>query len=360
MSFQLPARVEQNIEQFVGRTWLLPVVDKWLKKPKERLLILAGDPGTGKSMIAAWLAEAGPKPEGSKARKQLARIRGHVKGAHFCVFEGGGADPVDMARNLASQLVERVPGFGDALADSLADLVKIEGVAKAETVMPDATLTGVRIGQLKLEGIPAQHSFNRAVRWPLQQVYRNGYKEKILIIVDALDEALPFSKTDSIVHLLGKLTDLPGQVRFLATSRPDDRVFYLLPGAKRFYLDRDAPADQKPGQDDVYLWVKERLNSLAPGLDPVKRQLLAERISQAADRVFLYAHLLLAELETGVRKTADLETTDLPQGLSGLYMDFLRREMGADRERWFDVFGHYWASSPWDRAMDCRRTNWKC
>jgi hypothetical protein len=338
MAFQLPARVEQNIGQFVGRTWLLPEVTHWFQETSERLLILVGDPGTGKSMIAAWLAGEGPTPKDAEAQKQLAQISDHVKGAHFCVFEGGGADPVDMARNLASQLVARVDGFGDALADSLADLVNIEGVAKADTVMQDATLTGVRIGYLKLEGIPAQHSFNRAVRWPLQQVYRNGYKESMLIIVDALDEALPFSKTDSIVHLLGKLTDLPEQVRFLATSRPDERVFYLLPRAKLFYLDQDAPPDQKPGQDDVYHYAVEQLEKLAPELKEEQRKALAVRISHAADRVFLYAHLLLDDLEQGVRKLADLETAELPQGLPGLYHEFLNRELGANRKIWRKVY----------------------
>ncbi len=55
MEFQLPDQIEKCISQFTGRTWLLPHLIEWLEQTDERMFLLAGKPGTGKSMITAWL-----------------------------------------------------------------------------------------------------------------------------------------------------------------------------------------------------------------------------------------------------------------------------------------------------------------
>jgi hypothetical protein len=51
----LPKPIAENIEHFTGRTWLLPTLLEWLEKSDERMFILSGEPGTGKSMNIAWL-----------------------------------------------------------------------------------------------------------------------------------------------------------------------------------------------------------------------------------------------------------------------------------------------------------------
>ena len=62
MISELPKTIADNIKYFTGRTWLLPTLLKWFEQSDERLFILTGGPGTGKSMIMAWLAGAGPMP----------------------------------------------------------------------------------------------------------------------------------------------------------------------------------------------------------------------------------------------------------------------------------------------------------
>ena len=52
----LPKRVAENVGQFTGRAWLLPKILEWWDEGDERLFLLTGGPGTGKSMILAWLA----------------------------------------------------------------------------------------------------------------------------------------------------------------------------------------------------------------------------------------------------------------------------------------------------------------
>jgi hypothetical protein len=50
----LPMIISENIEHFTGRTRLLSTLLDWFEKTDERMFILTGEPGTGKSMIMAW------------------------------------------------------------------------------------------------------------------------------------------------------------------------------------------------------------------------------------------------------------------------------------------------------------------
>jgi energy-coupling factor transporter ATP-binding protein EcfA2 len=78
----MPKPVAANIENFAGRTWVLPRVLDWIEHGIERTLLVTGEPGTGKSSLAAWLAGAGRTPAAADARHQLERIRSHVKAVH--------------------------------------------------------------------------------------------------------------------------------------------------------------------------------------------------------------------------------------------------------------------------------------
>ena len=49
----LPQAVADNIQQFTGRTWLLPRLLGWLEHPDGHLFFVTGRPGTGKSAFIA-------------------------------------------------------------------------------------------------------------------------------------------------------------------------------------------------------------------------------------------------------------------------------------------------------------------
>jgi hypothetical protein len=138
----LPKRVAENVGQFTGRAWLLPKILEWWDEGDERLFLLTGGPGTGKSMILAWLAGFGPDPEDPGARAQLLRLREVDKAVQFCQASSRNITPQAFAENIANQLTHTVPGFRDALAATLADRVSIVGTAQAGTTS-DSSLTGV-------------------------------------------------------------------------------------------------------------------------------------------------------------------------------------------------------------------------
>src|SRR5262245_45220776 len=234
----LPQLVVRNIERFTGRTWLLPKVLDWWGQSDERLFLLAGGPGTGKSMIVAWLAGQGPLPEDPTARRHLNSVRSVVKAAHFCQADSRNITPQAFAESVANQLTSTVSGFGEALAATLADRVSIVGTAQAGTAATGRRLTGVAIGRIDLGALGIE-GFDRAFTQPLKKLYESGDAEPMLLLVDALDEAQTYTGL-TLPDLLSRLTDLPAGVRILATTRDEPRVLKFFRSIRPFDLIRDA------------------------------------------------------------------------------------------------------------------------
>jgi DNA replication protein DnaC len=53
--------IQQLTNSFTGRTWVLNKIDHWLQQKDQRFLVIAGEPGVGKSAIAAILLFAKQK-----------------------------------------------------------------------------------------------------------------------------------------------------------------------------------------------------------------------------------------------------------------------------------------------------------
>lgn len=328
MAIDLPKTVADNLPSFTGREWVLPALLQWWDHDTSRLFVLTGEPGTGKSMLSAWLAGCGPVPGGAVS-PELARFRSLVRGIHFCIAKSGNS-PKSFAQSLANQLTRSVPGFGAALAATLKEQVKIS-VEQQIGQLNGGSATGVFIERLELGGLNDELSFDRLLRDPLKQLYQDGFKEPLLLLADALDESLTYTGGVTVAQLLARLDDLPAPIRWLVTTRPDPRVLYLFPEITPFDLIHNAP----PNHDDVKLFAHGRLRDLP---EP-QRTTLTGRISEAADGIFLHAHLVLQELLKNPAALANVDKVPLPRGLSGLYQEFLNREFaGPNRQRWFDVF----------------------
>jgi hypothetical protein len=326
----LPQHVHENIQHFIGRAWLLPSLLDWLKTD-ERLFLLTAKPGTGKSMITAWLAGAGPLPALPEEQARLRQVRGLVRAAHFFQAASGNTAPKAFAQNIAEQLTNTVPEFGDALVDALSGRAKIYHIEQnVEQAQAGAQVIGILTKSLTLDmgELGDELSFDRVLRDPLKALYKRGYRSPLLLVVDALDEAITYTGAISIPQLLTKLVDLPSQVRVLATTRPDPPVLYLFPTLTPVDLIQAAPANT----DDVRSYVRARL-----GLpEAAEREGLADRLAKAADGNFLYAHLVLEDLLPHLAEVDDLDALPLPADLSELYQSFLNRRIGPNRALWRD------------------------
>jgi WD40 repeat protein len=155
----------------------------------------------------------------------------------------------------------------------------------------------------------------------------------MLLLVDALDEAQTYTGL-TLPDLLCRLNDLPAGVRILATTRDDPEVLKFFRSIKPFDLIRDA----NPNVEDVRTYAAQRLTKLA-AVEKSTRNAFAERLSNQASGVFLYAAMVLDELlERLPGELPDLATYPLPDGLSGVYHDFVVRKLGKDEQRWFDLY----------------------
>jgi hypothetical protein len=332
LKVELPRKVAENIGQFSGRVWLLPKLLEWWKRGDERLFLLTAGPGTGKSMLLAWLAGFGPEPPDPVAAEQLTRLRKVVKAAHFCQAASRNITPQAFAESIANQLTGSVTGFADALTETLKERVKITATQTVGPVATGGTVTGISIGRIDLGALGDELSFDRVFTEPLKKLYANGHGESMLLLVDALDETQTYTGI-KIPDLLSRLSDLPGAVHILGTTRDEPRVLKLFEDVQTIDLVRDAA----PSVNDVRVYVAERLAPSAFSDD--KRRKFANRLAKQSHGIFLYAAMVIDQLLAAPRTALrDVETGRLPDGLTGLYREFLNRELGKDERQWFNLY----------------------
>jgi hypothetical protein len=315
MAIELPNLVAKNIDRFTGRAWLLPILLNWYQQSDKRFFLLTGGPGTGKSMILAWLAGFGPQPQYSAAQIQLKQLRMAVEAAHFCQAASRNIAPQALAASIANQLTANVPGFGEALVATLG-----------------ASLTGISIRRIDIGALGDELSFDRAFSEPLKKLYAGGYMQPMLLLIDALDEAQTYTGSITLIQLLARLNDLPRQIRILVTTR-DPRVIKHFGIAELFDLVSDAPRHAH----DIRDYVVRRI-ACKQAIAPEQCAKFTNRLSQAAQGIFLYADMVLNQVLPHLIDNLDLENYPFPDGLSGLYKDFLSRELEKDEDRWYRIF----------------------
>ena len=325
----VPGEARARAEVFVGREWILDEISTWLEHGAERYLLLIGEPGWGKSALAAWLAGAGPPPEDARAAAKLASVRKGWGALHFCIARGqkGTVNPGLFTRRVAEQLAQRVGGFAPAAIERISPDLTVDVRAEENW----GTIIGVNIGRLILSAPNAQDVFNRAIREPLQDLARVQPGLEVRVLVDALDEGVMEEGT-TIVDLIAGAGDLPPGVRWVLTTRREPMVLDRFEGAK--YINLDSELYAAAATEDVRAYIGRRLGNDG------RQSGAAADLLQRSESNFLYARWILDEFVEQGAKPADI--IGLPKGMHGLYRVFLDRLVPQDRRGFLEAWiGRY-------------------
>jgi hypothetical protein len=314
--------IDERAGAFVGREWVFARVRSFLSGAPGTFL-LRGDPGTGKTAVAARLAQAScgrldaadsPPPVGERA----------ISAGVFC--RAGKATVAELAQRLSDQLAASVDGFADALRATAEPGITIGDVHVdvRGDVHAGGTVSGVVLPRQD-----GKQAFSTGVAVPLRHMRERGAAEPIVLLVDAVDEAADVGEVNVFSRLLANLDE----VHLLVTCRPDPSVLSdFRAAAHKLDLIADAPADD----DDVRRYICNRLTGQGP---EEAVDVLAGRVSGGADGNFLYAFYVTGTLiGSGSLAGMDEKTArglPLPTGgLAGVYEDFLDRQIAGDERRW--------------------------
>jgi WD40 repeat protein len=270
--------VSRLTRKFTGRQWLFDDIDAWLRTGTNRFFLITGDPGTGKSAVMARLIDRHPS----------------VCASHFCISSlSDSLSPFRFACSIAAQLATQLDDYRLAL-----DTVNLENI----------------------ETLDASTLWRRVIVDPLFSLTLDG---AVVIVVDALDEAMGV-RGGSIPRLLRDQADaLPPNIRFVVSMRKDPDVLDSFSG----YQPHDIGSSSTGHQDDIAVYIntclqEPRLAALISDRHALDTD-VADTLAAKADRNFLYATQAVAALEGG--RLDPLHPEQFPDGLVGIYQEFFER-----------------------------------
>lgn len=350
--------------RFVERHWLKQQVEEKLAEPDCRFVLLTAEPGAGKSAFMAWLAHEHPNWCRYFIRRNQRTPLGDVGSYSFLLqvgFQLAATYPNLFKQEHIKIAVEQRIGIatnseivGVEIEKMFASpfYEKVIQIQQQVTQSKDTNITGVRIGEfyaterdLPLENLQFMALFDPAKAMMKQvQAAMDQPQQQIVVLVDALDE---LSYQDSELSLLKWLTncpELPANLRFVLTCRPDDDLLRTFRGNQQGRIREISVAEEDPDvEKDLTRYtrflietpeVNQALIEMHQNLDGFTNQAVKK-----ANGNFGYLGAIGRAVDEAVRqedpnflKTA-LSLSQLPNDLQNLYAFFLEKVKNAVDEQ---------------------------
>lgn len=265
-----------NLDRFVGRKWLIDIIDNFIEDQDRGYIVLEADAGFGKTAFMAWLTRARNYPH---------------------AFFGLNPDEESQLRNLSSQIIVQY------------DLGEKEILTPAASRCDNFySLLEKAAGKLK-------------------------DNEKIIIIIDGLDEIYGSELRSKEILWLPKV--LPKGVYFIASQRPVDVRLQRTPRTIIRFSDHT-----DKNLEDMRLFLNEasKWPRISEVLDKsnIASDQFVESLMDRCRGVWIYLNFIIYEIEQGKRTPLNLNT--LPVGLSQYYASYWSQWRDMDNTAWYNIY----------------------
>ena len=295
--------IARHTAHFVGRAWLKTEIDRFTAEADPPALLLAAEPGFGKTALVAQLVKRQPPLH-------------HFVNSQLLDW----LSPEAFLKSLGAQLAEQY-GLWILAEEEAPDRVKVD--QNVDTVAAGGTVIGVVIRQYV--GLPIEELARRLVLRPLRRLAAQD-EPPILLLVDGIDEAATYSGRPTIADLLVQLAREPN-LRVVATANPGMAQERFVAAMSQFGLTL-LQLDEKRGENrqDLQRYAEEVTAdpALQAGLT-VANLSTTEFVTAIVERSegnFLYLVTMLQALR---QAPASFDLRALPAGLRDFYrLQFLR------------------------------------
>ncbi|WP_321421351.1 TIR domain-containing protein [uncultured Methanobacterium sp.] len=272
---EFDADILDHLERFTGREWLFDIIDSWVKKPNQsRIFLLTGDPGVGKSAIAAWLCE-----------------NRNIAAFHLCHYGSSEkSDPRRLVLSLAYQLSTQIMDYEERLKSM--NIQELIGDANANAL------------------------FDSLIVQPLRKIPKP--ETNVVILIDALDEASEKKKNVLAHFLASSFKKTPEWLRLIITTREEPEVIAPLQSLEPFILETES----EENLSDVIKFIEKEVANYA--IDGKIDLIDQNEILRKSEGNFLYLEWLRRELAENRLSFNRIE--EFPQGLGEIYTQFFQRK----------------------------------
>ena len=270
--------IEEKTQNFVGRRFAFDAIEQFIATNPRGYFIVRGDPGIGKSALAA----------------QFVKKKGYVH--HFNIRAEGISKASNFLTNICAQLI------------AAYDL-------DYQNLPPETTQDGGFLSKL------------------LEQIAKKlDSSEKLIIVVDALDEVETDTTTGANVLYLPMT--MPMGVYIVTTMRRDKAVKLRIECEQQHF---DILQDDADNLSDISEYIK-RVSEREGIQTYISKQKIDNKgfvahLTKKSQGNFIYLRYVIPEIERGAY--TDLALAAIPLGLQNYYEDHWQRMRGQDEEAWF-------------------------
>lgn len=268
--------IQRHLIRFTGRKWVFDRIDSWLSDTNtSRIFWIVGAPGSGKTAISSWL---------SFNRKEIAAF-------HLCSYgDIQKSDPRRIISSIAYQLSTQLPDYQS------------------------------RLNSLNLEKILHESNVKMLFESLIIQPLSGNFPppdRKIVILIDALDEATNEGKNEISNLIANEFEKTPPWLRLIITSRPETEVLHPLQSLMPYILDTSSPENVL----DLKEYLSRELKQYST--DDLIIENAIDMIVRMSEGIFLYIEWIRQELSQN-RLSLD-RLNEFPHGLMGVYSHFFSR-----------------------------------